>query len=106
MILVFLTSSIIGVWKTLSSALIAGYQISIGTEIAYIFLVDCSFQFCSSTFYILFQGFSRGAYQVRALAGMIEKVLVIPSMIVLFRALIDSRQVGLIHKGNEEQISL
>ncbi|KAF8531964.1 hypothetical protein JB92DRAFT_2578540, partial [Gautieria morchelliformis] len=35
-------------------------------------------------------GFSRGAYQVRALAGMIHK----------------ARFVGLVHKGNEEQIPL
>src|ERR1700674_775110 len=52
-------------------------------------------------------GFSRGAYQVRALAGMIDKVgghrlscNLLPTLYYV------NLQVGLIHKGNEEQIPL
>ncbi|KAJ8455485.1 hypothetical protein ONZ45_g18935 [Pleurotus djamor] len=44
-------------------------------------------------------GFSRGAYQVRVIAGMIEKVGDILSSLIL-------RQVGLLHKGNEKRIAL
>lgn len=51
------------------------------------------------------QDFSRGAYQVRALAGMIEKVRIkIPGSHSFQGS--PSTKVGLIHRGNEEQIPL
>lgn len=42
---------------------------------------------CKKRVFILFSGFSRGAYQVRVLSAMIDRV-------------------GLIHKGNNKQIPL
>ena len=51
------------------------------------------------------QDFSRGAYQVRALAGMIEKVRITIPGSHSFQGS-PSTKVGLIHRGNEEQIPL
>jgi hypothetical protein len=50
-------------------------------------------------------GFSRGAYQIRVIAGMIEKVRL--SLLYLIRGRYEtSTQVGLLHKGNTDQIPL
>lgn len=50
-------------------------------------------------------GFSRGAYQVRALAGMIEKVIrTLAYYYYVFTHV--PLKVGLLRKGNEEQIPL
>lgn len=51
-------------------------------------------------------GFSRGAYQVRVLAGMIDKVLHVVRSAIYHVDFQKFQQVGLIHKGNEQQIPL
>ena len=51
-------------------------------------------------------GFSRGAYQVRVLSAMIDKVSTVPSTQVPVILLHVKLQVGLIYKGNETQIPL
>ena len=60
----------------------------------------------SSSSFLCYLGFSRGAYQVRVIAGMIERVCPFPDScctLILCPAVI---QVGLLYKGNNEQIPL
>jgi len=54
-----------------------------------------------------YTGFSRGAFQVRVLSAMIDKVLnIITSAFFWLSNVSVIIQVGLIHKGNEMQIPL
>lgn len=52
------------------------------------------------------QGFSRGAYQVRCLSAMIDRVCThgLPILALYISRLL--LKVGLIHRGNEAQIAL
>ena len=77
-------------------------------EYFFVWLVSLHFNFCAVQVWliIVLSGFSRGAYQVRVIAGMIEKVSTKVTFIAPFKFYWYQchMKVGLLQKGNNEQM--